>query len=110
MTDDLVKRLRDGRTLGCGECRDAINEAADRIEALTAERDSLLSGHRVLNIDGARLQDRAEAAEADNARLLGVVQAAVDLIEGDLTGLKWKYACWAFCVKARAALTGKEPT
>ena len=39
-------------------------EAADRIEALTKERDSLLAGHRALNIGGARLQDRAEAAEA----------------------------------------------
>jgi len=67
MSDDLVKRLREPWfTNGCELYQ---LEAADRIEALTAERDSLLSGHRILNIDGARLQDRAEKAEADNARL-----------------------------------------
>ncbi len=42
--------------------------AVAREIALTAERDSLLSGHRILNIDGARLQARAEKAEAENDR------------------------------------------
>ena len=58
MTDeDLIARLREG-DLGYGEA------AADRIEALVKERDSLLAGHRTLNISGARLQARAERLEA----------------------------------------------
>lgn len=60
MTDkELIARLRSGGIIGVPAL-----VAADRIEALIAERDSLLAGHRALNIGGARLQDRAEAAEA----------------------------------------------
>jgi len=83
MTDDLVKRLRAIDHLSVEDCfcQSALyDQAADRIEALTAERDSLLSGHRILNIDGARLQDRAEKAEADNVRLKAVL---------------WKWLYWS---------------
>jgi len=81
MTDDLVKRAKEA----CGhdggpELIDLICDLVDHIEALTAERDSLLSGHRILNIDGARLQDRAEKAEADNVRLKAVL---------------WKWLYWS---------------
>jgi len=75
MTDDLVKRLRAANDESFVET--LCGEAADRIEALTAERDRLASlnvelcdNYNTLLVVRSRLQDRAEAAEADNARLL----------------------------------------
>lgn len=69
MSDDLVKRLRDTAVhsyLG----RSIIEEAADRIEALTAERDQW-----VQHTKSAVWADSAELrlAEADNARLRAVL-------------------------------------
>ena len=65
---ELIARLRDWMEHDEGKNNDAREAAADRIEALTKERDSLLAGHRALNIGGARLQDRAETAEAKLAK------------------------------------------
>lgn len=68
MTDDLVKRLRDfDPHLHEWE---VVDEAADRIEALTAERDSLRDYiDRYSYADIAAEVVRAEKAEADNAQL-----------------------------------------
>ena len=74
--EELIARLRAVCTCNIDstpcmaedDCRDALT-AADRIEALLKDRDSLLAGHRALNIGGARLQDRAETAEARAERL-----------------------------------------
>lgn len=41
----------------------------DDHDALTKERDNLLSSHRILNVTGAKLQDRIAALEAEVARL-----------------------------------------
>ena len=49
----------------------------DLITALTAERDSLLSGHRILNIDGARLQDRIEALTAERDEAINQLDSAI---------------------------------
>jgi len=58
--------------------------AADRIEALTAERDRLASlnvelcdNYNTLLVVRSRLQDRAEKAEADNARLQNAIDDVV---------------------------------
>lgn len=63
----LVDKLRavTGRMTQDYDGRDELmSKAATAIAALVAERDSLLKGHRILNIYGARLENRAEAAEA----------------------------------------------
>jgi hypothetical protein len=78
MTDEeLVKRLRD--TCRGGEtCKCSLNEAADRIEALTKERNALRSAlnrirpipERILR--GIPVRDLAETlAEADSALIKG---------------------------------------
>ncbi len=113
MIDDLVKRFVEQLRQAGGEagvqCEDCL-PLADAIEALTEERDSLLSGHRVLNIDGARLQDRAEAAEADNARLqnslTGIKRAAAHRMKNDPKDLHSYY----FHTADAALNTGKEPS
>jgi len=58
-----------------------MHEAADRLTALEAEnaklrdeRDSLLNGHRILNVSCARLQDRAETAEAQRDEALKALE------------------------------------
>jgi len=121
MTDDLVKRLRDeALSLHGSAWRDQsggqettmsavlADQAADRIEALTAERDSLLSGHRILNIDGARLQDRAEKAEADNARLREVLERCPP-DRPQMTGEEFRAAVNAWwAIWARPALAAKH--
>ena len=69
MSDELVKRHVEQLRLTGGDLADLCQPLADAIDALIAERDSLLAGHRTLNIDGARLEDRAKAAEAERDRL-----------------------------------------
>jgi len=70
MTDNLVERIDARAHQGIAATPfNLLMDAKERIEALTAERDSLLSGHRILNIDGARLQDRVEGLE-ENQRFI----------------------------------------
>ena len=72
MNDDLVKRLREIGKFSFGW---TANQAADRIEALTAERDEAKALAKT-RLDLARAEgvwrveqfDRAEKAEADFAR------------------------------------------
>ena len=77
MTDDLVKRLRaiDHLSLEDCFCQSAFySQAADRIEQLTAERDSLL---RCVTDNHVALC-RAEKAEAERDRLR---EALIELIQ-----------------------------
>jgi hypothetical protein len=108
MSDELVKRLRDEHLAM------TRNEAADRIEALTAALDMTAKGWKeaIELTRQARLQyseekARAEKAEADNARLREVVLEADKLLCGDLAGLQWKRECRSFLVLARAVLKGE---
>ena len=116
MSDDLVKRLRSmhwcvtTETNGVGVSdRNVALEAADHIEQLTAERDSLLAGHRTLNIDGARLEDRAKAAEAERDRLrVALEQFLIEYDEVDLANAEPSSLTEAV-LEARAALKGETP-
>ena len=126
MSDDLVKRLR-GDWDGCDVSLKAIGameEAADRIEALTAERDEARLGNHCGNEHEptwaeltAFWKSRAEKAEADNARLrkaaialrgdmLERSQLRIDAINGEQYRIVNAGAgVWMdFC----AALNGKE--
>ena len=83
MSDELVERLRSdwfGYDVSL-KAIDAMEEAADRIEQLTAERDSLLAGHRTLNIDGARLETRIEKLIAEREMAANWWKEAVELTQ-----------------------------
>jgi hypothetical protein len=124
MTDDLVTRLR-----GWDHCwpapwlEGAVAEAADRIEALTAERDHAWA--MVAEADTRLGQSLADAVrdKADNARLrYALIECADDLedyvnseypisLRDDHESYERGYRRdMEPVVKARAALTGKEPT
>ena len=117
MTDNLVKRLR-GDWFGYEvslKAIDAMEEAADRIEALTAERDGLL---RCVTDSHVALC-RAEAAEAERDRLRAkLADAAVAL---DAAGMElsdfanclsrepWAAGlAYEAAIDARAALKGES--
>ena len=106
MTDDLVKRLRNSAVhsyLG----RSVIEEAADRIEDLTAERDHAWA--MVADADTRLGQSLADAIrdKADNARLREALEFYADLsLNGPWNLRSEDYGRWA-----RAALnTGKDDT
>jgi len=73
MTDDLVKRLRDGHVCSIAQnsCRNgyAISLAADRIEALTAEMEWLRSNVDRWEADSLGYAHNAEYWKAENERL-----------------------------------------
>ena len=137
MTDELVKRLRSmhwcvtTETNGVGVSdRKVALDAADRIEALTAQLaedadaralvDARLEQlFNTLLIDGARLQTRAEDAEAENERL----REALESLHGFADGWR-ECGCGDSCYGrhaernmvldhlhdfARAALKGETP-
>lgn len=91
MTDDLVKRLRDGHVCSIAQnsCRNgyAISLAADRIEALTAENFKLAAGS--CDVEGGKvgdehghfyctLQKKVEAQAAEIERLNALIAATAD--------------------------------
>ena len=97
MTDaELTKMLR-------SSANRVVNYAADRIEALTAE---LSSGSFYKEADIDRLQDRAEAAEEENARL----RAALTALHKQALMLRGEQSYREFAraveKQARAALKG----
>jgi len=70
MTDELVKRHVEQLRMTGGDLADLCRPLADAIDALIAERDrlaginvKLCENFNTLLIDGARLEDRAKAAE-----------------------------------------------
>lgn len=69
MTDDLVKRLR-SKTPNMVVGHEAMEEAADRIEALTDARDDLTDARDIMRERWEQEQARAEAAERREAALL----------------------------------------
>jgi hypothetical protein len=89
-----------------------VRDAKARIEALTAQLESTLRDRKLILEERDRtfalMLARAEAAEADNARLRDVVLEADKLLCGDLTGLQWKRECRSFLVWARAVLKGES--
>ncbi len=126
MTDDLVERLQigwhdDDTPLWVSN---AMYEAADRIEALTAQLESTLKdrGKIIANLNMARWArdvavDAANAtvrkladAEADNARLkaalTGIKRAAAHRMQNDRRDLHSYY----FHTADAALNTGKEPS
>jgi hypothetical protein len=111
MTDELVKRLLNAPADGLGT-ENLCLEAADRIEALTAQLESTLKDRAQIIAERDRtyalMLARAEKAEADSARLREVVLEADKLLCGDLTGLQWKRECRSFLVWARAVLKGES--
>ena len=87
VTDELVKRLRDWPRQGATKSTNLLGDAADRIEALTAERDVAIKwwGESTELTRQARLQyseekARAEAAEAESDRLREAL-AMIDAID-----------------------------
>jgi hypothetical protein len=106
MTDDLVKRLRADNDKSFVET--LCGEAADRIEALTAERDQWIQ-----HAKNAVWADSEEVKllTADNARLRKVLECL--LIEYDYAELAHAEppSLTAAVFSARDALnTGKEPS
>jgi formate dehydrogenase maturation protein FdhE len=61
------------------DAADLITALLAQNAALRAERDSLLRGHRTLNVSGAKLEDRLTAAEARTERLEAVLQKIADM-------------------------------
>lgn len=115
MSDDILKRLRDlafHYYLG----RSVIEEAADRIEALTAERDEFKRLALITDTVARECkihEARAEAAEADNARLASELTKAAARLEwcaGIIHSDKGRDQGFAWAEEARAALTGKADT
>jgi hypothetical protein len=99
MTDDLVERLRNPTYYTHPTTEDG-KLAADRIEALTAERDKYEAAW--MTAEG-KLAD----AEAGRDRLREMVQASVNFMNGDLTVSEWNEVCmrpWQ-----PPALKGAEP-
>lgn len=56
----------------------------------------------------AELMDHIEKAETESDIFQTLLQRAVDLIKGDLTGSEWKRACHAFVKDAMRALKGEQ--
>ena len=136
MTDELVKRLRADNDESFVET--LCGEAADLIEALTAETAKMLSeaeyeyncktndlidrhAEQVKALTAERDQwiqhaknavwsdsEEVKLLTADNARLREVVLEADKLLCGDLAGLQWKRECRSFLVWARAVLKGES--
>jgi hypothetical protein len=106
MTDDLVKRLRAIDHLSVEDCfcQSALyDQAAARIEALTAERDytegtndTLIALNQSLTADNARLREA----------LTGIKKAAAHRMQDDPKDLHSYY----FHTAAAALNTGKEPS
>ena len=92
MTDELVERLLDWPYQG----ETMAHEAADRIEALTAERDGLL---RCVTDNHVALC-RAEKAEAERDRLRAALEDIADHDTGATAGLAYT---------AKIALKGETP-
>ena len=81
MSDELVKRHVEQLRLTGGDLADLCQPIADAIDALIAERDSLLAGHRTLNIDGARLETRIEKLIAEREMAANWWKEAVELTQ-----------------------------
>ncbi len=97
MTDDLVKRLREPWfTNGCERYQ---LEAADRIEALTADRENRLADLRIIKAERDRLREA----------LRGLERASTEVASyGARTGTQWLKLTVAN-LNARAALKGETP-
>jgi hypothetical protein len=128
MTDELVKRLRDFDPNW--DTWEVVEEAADRIYALTADRENRLADLRIIKAERDDLKRevaisdalliseaeaslerlaRAEKAEADNARLLEIVRDALDAWDTHNKYGEPMQGWWV--ADARAALNaGKEPS
>jgi hypothetical protein len=129
MTDDLATRLRDFDPNW--DTWEVVEEAAERIYALTADRENRLADLRIIKAERDNLKRevaisdalliseaeaslerlaRAEKAEADNARLREALQVyanSCDATETSPCGYEGNMCCHT----ARAALnTGKEPS
>jgi hypothetical protein len=116
MSDDLAERLHDGVRFNTAnheydtDAADAdMEEAADRIEALTAQLESTLKDRAQIIAERDRtfalMLARVLKAEADNARLR---DALADIAED--TGYNSGDQHHDAQLIARAALTGKEPS
>ena len=99
MTDELVKRLRANASWG----DDRFSEAADRIEALTAERDA--NGK-----DYCALMERYDALVVNNARLREALTNVMGYVDTPISrrrlGIDPNACEWL--LPARAALKGES--
>tara|TARA_R110000868_G_C10739342_1_gene752258 strand:+ start:469 stop:777 length:309 start_codon:yes stop_codon:yes gene_type:complete len=77
MTDELVKRLRSANDESFVET--LCGEAADRIEALTADRENRLADLRIIKAERDRLREAAIALRDD---MLERSRAGMDVIHG----------------------------
>jgi len=117
MTDDLLGRLTnpmvpyDPEVDAQGFWEDLCADAKDRIEALTAERKEDYRRLSAAAADEAHEcgvhKSRAEAAEADNARLLNDLKV-ISQFHATTSCTANIYSIWKMTERARAALTGKE--
>ena len=80
MTDDLVKRLR-AIAVHSYLGRSVIEEAADRIEALTADRENRLADLRIIKAERDRLREE----------LTGIKRAATHRMRNDPNDLHSYY-------------------
>lgn len=113
MTDaELIEMLRSSANRVVNYAADRIEQLVATTEALTAERDEALewlsASRGYIAASAVFALDRAEKAEADNARLREVVLEADKLLCGDLAGLQWRRECRSFLVWARAVLKGES--
>ena len=105
MRDELVNRLRANASWG----DDRFSEAADRIEALTAERDEALECNEEFFVDNQFLKKRAEKAGAERDRLREALeQFLIEYDEVDLADAEPSSMVSAV-LAARAALKGETP-
>ena len=103
MSDELVKRLR-GDWFGYDvslKAIDAMDEAADRIEQLTAERDEALNQLDSATHSVEVLEKRVAEFMADNARLTVALTDARPYLERGLDKMAFNII--------RAALKGATP-
>jgi hypothetical protein len=93
MTDEeLVKRLVDWSEHDEGKINDARQEAANRIEALTAERDAWKEQHAAEALGLHVQMQRAEAAEAKLAKAVKALRGLMRHLP-DYADTVWQDAC-----------------
>ena len=103
MSDELVKRLRAVDHLNLEDCfcqSSLYDQAADHIEALTAERDDALECNEQFFVYNQFLKKRVEKAEAERDRLRAALEDIADHDTGATAGLAYT---------AKIALKGETP-
>jgi hypothetical protein len=102
-------------TKGTMEDKPVLHFAADRVQALLAEREELVECNEQFSVDNQFLKKRVEKAEADNARLTSVVARFGLMFAGSVSVTQEDGRIVAVIVPPKGAvshatLTGKADT